>query len=59
MPRNVFKFSYEKGGIENAQNIEEYRNFVKDYINTRASSGQFVNCKILEVRDYDFIGEKV
>ena len=46
MPRNVFKFSYEKGGIENAQNIEEYRNFVKDYINTRASSGQFVNCKI-------------
>ena len=46
MPRNVFKFSYEKGGIENAQNIEESRNFVKDYINTRASSGQFVNCKI-------------
>ena len=45
MPRNVYKFPEEQG-IKNRKNIENYKNFVKEYVLTRMGSGQFVNCKI-------------
>ena len=45
MPRNVYKFPEEQG-IKNRKNIEDYKNFVKEYVLTRMGSGQFVNCKI-------------
>ena len=45
MPRNVYKFPEEQG-IKHRKNIEDYKNFVKEYVLTRMGSGQFVNCKI-------------